>query len=45
MDEAMLNRKKATLDILVKLRADGMSSNECEVSTGIVMYIWRTHKW
>lgn len=37
--------KRGTMDILLKLRADGMSSDECHAATGVVMYARRTHKW
>ena len=33
------------MDILAKLRADGMSSDEDQTTANTVMYIRRTHKW
>jgi len=37
--------KNMALSVLVNLRADGMSSDECQTPAGVVMYARRTHKW
>jgi len=45
IQEDIPNKKKVALGILVKLRADGMSSDECQGTAGVLMYAQKTHKW